>query len=219
MDLTAVLCLDHHVAILGAGDGLHAAVLLQLHAALCQDGLEDVGRIGVVMRQDAVTGRHHGYAHAHFREGGDKLGAGNAGTDDDEVLRLLLKAIDLLPGKDSLAVRLRARQDARGGAGGDEDEVSVERLGGAVIMSHINPMGSARDAVLILRERRAAINNLDADFLQTVTHVLRLVAGKCLHTAVERLQVQLQRAELVIEPHVIGTAEVGLNICAGNKGL
>ena len=171
------------------------------------------------MRQNAVARSHHGHAHTHLREGGNELGTGHAGADDDEVLRLLLEVINLLPGQDALAVRLRARQDARGGTGGNEDQVRVEGLGGAISVGDINLVRGTLHAVLVLGECGAAIDDLDADLLQARAHVAGLVAGQRLHAAVKRLQAQLQRAELVVQAHIIRAAEIGADVGAGNKGL
>lgn len=108
-NFAAVLSGHQHIAVLGAIDGFHAAVLFQLNAALAKHGLEDVGSVGVVMRQNAVAGGNHGDLNAQLRKGGDELGTGDAGTDDDEVLRQLGEVINLLPGKDAFAIRLRTR--------------------------------------------------------------------------------------------------------------
>ena len=57
-----------------------------------------------------------------------ELRAGDAGADHDELLRQLLEGVDLLPGEDPLAVRLRVGQHPRMRAGGHQDRVGVERL-------------------------------------------------------------------------------------------
>ena len=64
--------------------------------------------------------------------GAGELGAGDARADHDQVSRQLVEVVDLLPGQDPLAVGLRGRQHARGGAGGEQHGVGLERLLGAV---------------------------------------------------------------------------------------
>ena len=117
------------------------------------------------MRQNAVAGRHHGHAHAHLRESRNELRTGHTGAHHDEVLRLLLEVIDLLPGEDALAVRLRARQDARGGTGSNEDEVRVEGLSGAILVGDVDLVRCPLHTVLVLGEGSAPIDDLDADLL------------------------------------------------------
>ena len=162
-DFAAVLRGDQDVAVLGAVDGFHAAVLFQFDAALAQHGLKDVGRVGVVMRQNAVTGGNHGDLHAQLSEGGDELGAGHAGADDDEVLRKLGEVVYLLPGEDALAVWLRARQNAWGRAGSYQDKVRVDGFLVAVLVKYGGNLVAAKGiGFLILREVAAAVDNASA---------------------------------------------------------
>ena len=162
-DFAAVLRGDQDVAILGAVDGFHAAVLFQFHAALAQHGLEDVGRIGVVMRQNTVAGGNHSDLHTQLCKGGDELGTGDAGTDDDEVLRQLSEVVDLLPGKDALAIRLSAGENARGGAGGYQDKICVNGFLVAVLVEYRGDLVAAKGiGFLILWEVAAAVNNAGA---------------------------------------------------------
>ena len=86
-------------------------------------------------------------------------------------------------------------------------------------MRNVDEVVRAAHASLVLRELRAAVDNLHADLLQARAHVRRLVRGQCLDALVKSIELQLQRAELIVKPHRIRTAEVRLNVRAGDEGL
>src|SRR5699024_5550772 len=114
VDLTTVGGTHAHTTIRGAGDRIHAGVLLQGNTAFREDGFQDVGGVRIIVGQDAVTGGHHGDLDPQLGEGGHKLRTGDTGTDHDEVGGQLVDVIDLTPGEDALPVRLRALEDAWG---------------------------------------------------------------------------------------------------------
>src|SRR5699024_7289165 len=70
VNLTTIGGLDYNAAIFGAGDGINAAVLFQLYAALCQNLFQYICSIGVIVRQNTITGSHHGDLHAQLSKGG-----------------------------------------------------------------------------------------------------------------------------------------------------
>ena len=116
----------HDVA--GAGHGLHPRAREHVHAAAGEHLLEDLGRVGVLAGQHPVAAGDQGDRDAEGEVAGRELGAGHAGADDDQLGRHLVEVVDLFPGQDPLAVRLRGGQGARRGAGGDQDGVRLERL-------------------------------------------------------------------------------------------
>ena len=220
VNLAPVLRGHQHVAVLGAVNGFHAAVLFKLHAALAQHGFEDVGGIGIIMRQDAIARGHHRNFDAQLSEGGDKLGTGDTGPHHNEVLRQLGKVIYLLPGQDALAIRLGAGQNAWGGAGSHQDEVRIQRLLVSILIEDRGDLVPTKGiGLLILREVRAAIDNAGAQGIHGIADITGLLSRQVLHALVQRTDGKLRLADALVQLHVIRAAQVRFNIGAGDEGL
>src|SRR5690625_7790639 len=112
VNLTTIGGLDYNAAIFGAGDGINAAVLFQLYAALCQNLFQYICSIGVIVRQNTITGSHHGDLHAQLSEGGNNFRTGDARTSNDDIFRQLSSLIDLLPSQDTITISPCPRQPA-----------------------------------------------------------------------------------------------------------
>src|SRR6185437_2228275 len=116
---------DHAVALavhrLGAGLAEH------VHAAPPEDALDDHGGVLVLVRQDALTGRHQRDLRAERLVGAGELGAGDAGADHDQLFRQLGQVVELAAGQDALAVRHRVGQRPGARPGRDEHDVGLDR--------------------------------------------------------------------------------------------
>ena len=96
-----------------------------------EDLLQQLGGVAVLAGQHPLAAGHQGDLAAHGEVGAGELRAGDAGPDDDQVLRQLGQVVELPPVEDPLAVRLGAGHDARVGAGGDEHHVGRRSPPGA----------------------------------------------------------------------------------------
>ena len=172
------------------------------------------------MRQNAVTGGNHGDLDAQLCKGGDELGAGHAGTDDDEVLRQLGEVVDLLPGKDALAIRLSAGENARGGAGGYQDEICVNGFLVAVLVEYGGDLVAAEGiGFLVLWEIAAAIDNACAQGFHGGADIGGLLACQILHALIQCGQGKMGLANALVKFHILGTAQIGFNIGTSDEGL
>src|SRR6185437_48155 len=116
---------DHAVAL--AVHGLGAGLAEYVHAAPPEDALDDHGGVLVLVRQDALTGRHQRDLRAERLVGAGELGAGYAGADHDQLFRQLGQVVELAAGQDALAVRHHVGQRPGGRPGRDEHDVGLDR--------------------------------------------------------------------------------------------
>ena len=173
-------------ALFGALDAVGARLLRDGRAALREDLLEHGGGVGVLVREHAVAAGDDGDLDAHLGVGGRELGAGDAGADHGEVLGQLLQLVELAPVEDALAVGHRAGQDARGGAGGDQDDVGRQLLG-ALGRRHGDLVG--REAGLFVAEAGFADDDADAFALDAGADVGGLGQREALDPAVHGREV------------------------------
>jgi hypothetical protein len=102
------------------------------------------------------------------------------------VLRQLLELVELTPVEDALAVGDRAGQHARGGTGGDQDDVGGQLLG-AVLRRDGDLVG--REAGLVVAEAGFADDDADAFALDAGADVGGLGQREALHPAVDGREV------------------------------
>src|SRR5690606_7877739 len=142
-------------AVPDAADGGGAGAGQDGHAAAAEDVLDELGGVLVLPGQHPVAAGDEGDGHAEAVVGAGELGAGDAGADDDEVLGQLGEVVHLRPGEDALAVRLRVRQDAGGGARGDEDDLGDELDLLAVGGRHVDGPGAGAAEVAGQPDRKS----------------------------------------------------------------
>ena len=194
----------HHVT--GAGHGLHPGAREHVHPAAGEHLLEDLGGVGVLAGQHPVAAGDQGDRDAEGEVAGRELGAGDAGADHDQLGRHLVEVVDLFPGQDPLAVRLRGGQGARRGAGGDQDGVRLERL----VAGH-HPCGAVEPA--------ARLHDPDALLLQPLRDVVALRVRQRLDPPVDPGQVD---PDPVLPDHhaeLVGAGDVGHQLRGRDQGL
>ena len=113
--------------------GRHPRPAQDLHPAAPEHVLDDRRGIGVVARQDVLARGDEDDLGTQPEVCLGELGAGDAGSDDDEPLGQLGELVDLLPGEDPLAVGHRGLHHPGSRPRRDEDDVGREVLGGAVL--------------------------------------------------------------------------------------
>ena len=160
-----------------------------------EDLLDDGGGVGVLAGQHLVAGGDEGDRHAGLEVAGGELGAGHAGADDDEVLGHLREVVDVAPVEDPLAVGLGARQHARVGAGGDEDDVGLQRLGAAPSASSTSTRCSARPRISS-ESRPVPGDDPDALAQQPLADVGGLGHRQALDPVVDRGEVEVDGGQL-----------------------
>src|SRR6202012_4702708 len=116
-------------AALAPPDRLGSGVAEDGHAAAAEDVLDQVGRVLVLLWQDAVSGGDERDAAAQGQVGAGELGTGHTGADDDEVTRDLGQVVQLAPRPDAVAVGHRARPEPRAGAVADGLPGRLDRVG------------------------------------------------------------------------------------------
>ena len=205
LDRAAVGQLDEH-ALLGAADGGGPAAFGDLAAARLEHLLDHGGGVGVLARQHLVAGGDQRDGHAGLEVAGGELGAGDARADDHEVLGHLVELVDVAPVEDPLAVRLGARQHARVGAGGDEDDVALQLVGHRALgVDDLHPVrGQPADLV-----GEPALTGDDPHALadQPLVDVGRLRHRQALDAVVDRGQVEPDRGQVgALQPEDGGVA-------------
>ena len=168
-----------------AGHRLHPRLRQHLHAAAGEHVLQHHRGVRVLAGQHPVARGDQGDVDAEREVRRGELRPGHAGADHHQLLRHLVDVVDLLPGQDPLAVGLRGGQRARGGAGGDQDRVGVERLLRAVVGGDHDPLGSV--------QATAAAHDPHVLAVQPGGDVRRLLGGEPLHARVDRREVDARR--------------------------
>lgn len=139
-------------------------------------------------REDLIAAGDQGDGGAEAEIGLGKFGPGDAGPDDDEVLREVAQGIDLLPGEDAFAVRLRRGHHPRRGAGGDEDDIGGD-LGAAIVALDLHHRG--------IHQRGRTGEDRDADLLEAAGDIVALGASQVEHAVVDPRQVRAGRGHLI----------------------
>ena len=146
--------------VAGPGHRLHPRLRQHGHAPAGEHALQHLRGVGVLAGQHPVARGHQRDVDAERVVGRRELGSGDAGADHDELRRHLVEVVDLLPGEDPLAVGLRGLERARGGAGGDQDGVRLERLLGPAVdrgdHDLLRPLEARRDRAPPARPRGSA---------------------------------------------------------------
>ena len=172
---------DDRVAV--AHDGLGTRLVQDLHAVALEDLLDDGCRVGVFTRKHLVAARDErdlGTERAVRRR---ELGAGDAGTHDDEVLGHLLELVELGPREDALAVGDGGRQHPRARADRDDERVGLDAVEvGAALGGRDDDRVRSVEAPLALHEAHAGLE-------QVAAQVFGLLGGEPEESLVHRGEV------------------------------
>ena len=215
--LTAVLEGDHHLVPVAVGAG-GACLRPDLHASALEHVLEHPGGVLILTGQHLLAGGHQHHLDTELVVGAGELGAGYARTDHDQSLGQLGQVVDLLPVQDPLTVAAGGVELARRGAGGDQDDVGLQHLLGAI--------GQGRDDPFSAVESSGAVDHPNALVNQLASDVLALRAGQGHHPLVDGAQVDLDAGgHRVVVPvpdvqaEFLGAVDVAHHLRRGNQGL
>ncbi len=128
----------HDDAVAGPLDALRAGARHHRHPAAREDLLEHGRGVPVLAGEHLVTAGDQGDLRAEVHVGGGELGAGDAGSHDDEVLGQRRHVVELGPGEDALPVGHGARQLAGRRPDRDDESVGLDAV-------EVGPAGAGGD--------------------------------------------------------------------------
>ena len=217
-DFPPVRGTNQHSAIIGAYHGIDASVLFQGHTTLGQHRLQHVGGISVIVRENAVTRRHHRDRNAKLSKGGHKLRAGHAGPHHDQMFRQLINLIHLPPCENALPVRLRTGQNPWRRPCCYQHQITFDGLLAAIRMRNLNVVRDLLGVVVV--KTSPTVNHTNASAVHLCTNIRCLGLRQRLNASIDSLKFKKFPRDLrALETHVVDAAEIRSNPRCGNKRL
>ncbi len=170
----------HDDAVAGPLDALRAGARHHRHPAAREDLLEHGRGIPVLAGEHLVTAGDQGDLRAEVHVGGGKLGAGDAGSHDDEVLGQRRHVVELGPGEDALPVGHGARQLAGRRPDRDDESVGLDAV-------EVGPAGAGgHDDRVVIVEAAVPRDDAHAGIDELGAHVIGLLTRQGHQPLVDR---------------------------------
>jgi hypothetical protein len=203
-------------AVLGAFHRLGARAGQHRQPAAFEDALQDLGGVGVRAGQHPVAAGDQGDLGAQAVVGGGEFGAGDTGTDHDELFGQFVQIVDLGPVQDADAVRPGGGEFPRVGADRQQDRVGLDDFGAVdgedldgVVVQH--PAGADEDPdALLLQSGPDVVGLLPCQAQQAVVDVFEVRAHDWGEFAAVDVELDAQLAGLAHAGHQVRRRDQGL---------